>query len=449
VDAVSSFESLSLVLDTVPWWKIVSTPLLAAARGQWPAEVHVLVYVGLLLLASQLGGRVANYVRAPRILGYLVAGILVGPSVLGLFRAEVIAERLGLITDIALAVIAFSIGGSLGLRELKRLGKPILWITFIQALGAAVLVTAVLCLGLPWLAVADGSFWHVHFPLALVAGAISAATAPAAIMSIVHEYRSRGPLTTVLLGVVALDDALTIILYAVAITLAQSLCGDASLTSTSMLRSSTVHILSALAAGAVVGFSLKGLLGFFPSREAVLGVTLGAILLTAGAAVSLGGSALLACMMLGFVVVNYVKHHQPAFAVVENLEEPLFGLFFALAGAHLDFSVMHVAGGVALIMMLARFGGKLFGSYCGARISRAPVVVRRYLGLALLPQAGVTLGLALQAKGELAAHHLMGTIVSAVVAMVLLNELITPFAVRFALFRAGEARTRGGDTARG
>ncbi len=144
-------------------------------------------------------------------------------------------------------------------------------------------------------------------------------------------------------------------------------------------------------------------------------------------------------MMLGFVVINFVEHHEDIFSVVESLEEPIFGMFFVLAGAHLNLRVIETAGWMALLIIIGRFGGKLVGSWVGAQISQAPKVVKKYLGLALLPTAGVTVGLALEAKNILGETSLAEIMLSAVLGSVILNELLTPFLVRFSLFKAGEA----------
>jgi len=195
--------------------------------------------------------------------------------------------------------------------------------------------------------------------------------------------------------------------------------------------------------GSMLGFGLKHVVRFIPRREAMLAVSIGVIFLTSGLAISFESSPLLANMSLGFTVVNFVQHHDDLFSVVESLEEPIFGMFFTLAGAHLDLSVIETAGWLALIITFGRFAGKLIGTHIGARLSRAPEVVKHYLGFALLPTAGVTVGLALDAKDVIGQTPLTHVLVSAVLGSVILNELLTPFLVRFSLFQAGEATPSG------
>ena len=404
--------------------------------------IHPLVYIGLLLVLSYAGGKVANYFKAPRVTGYLVIGMLLSPSFLGLFHESLVKEELTIITDIALSIIAFSIGGSLSMIKLKRLGKHIFWITFTQAFGAFIFTTLMLSLFFYFihsLGAIQSSFWTLYFPMAFVIGAISAATAPAAIMAIVHEYRAKGPFTTILLGVIALDDALTILFAAFAFTMAQFFVNQEAASFTNLLLSPMFSILLSLVIGGVLGICLRKLIGFVLRKEAMLGVIVGAILLAGGLAISLKASHLLANMMLGFVVVNFVKHHEDLFVVVESIEEPIFGMFFMLAGAHMDFKVMQTAGLIALVIVLGRFSGKLLGSRFGAQISRAPEAVKKYLGMALLPKAGVTVGLVLAAGEVFGDTYLWEIMVNAVLGSVIINELMAPFFVRFALRRAGEA----------
>jgi Kef-type K+ transport system membrane component KefB len=400
------------------------------------------VYVGFLLFLSYLGGQIANALKTPRVVGYLIIGMLLSPSVSGLLQERMVKEELSLITDIALATIAFSIGGSLELPKLQRLGKQFFWITCTQGFGAFLLGTIVLAVCLPVLydsGTTAHAFWSVYFPVALVIGAICAATAPAAILAIVHEYRAQGTFTTMLLGVIALDDGLTIVLYAFASSIAHSLMQHENISLQNMLLMPSAAILLSLSLGGVVGAGLRKLIRFVSRREAMLGVMIGCIFVISGLAISLQVSPLLANMMFGFVVVNFVEHHEDLFAVVESIEEPIFGMFFTLAGAHLDLWRIQSAGWLALLITLGRFAGKLLGSRFGAHVSDAPESIKKYLGLALLPAAGVTVGLVLEAKDIFASISLGDVIVSGVLGSVMINALLAPFFVRYALFKAGEA----------
>ncbi len=409
---------------------------------EWLKTAHPLFFLGLLLLFSHVGGKLANALKAPRVTGYLVVGVLLSPSVLGLFHEKLVKEDLTLITDIALSIIAFSIGGALGWAKLKRLGKHILWITLAEASAAFFVVTVVLCLAfflLNGFTPLAPAFLTVYLPMALMIGALSSATAPAATLAIIHEYKAKGPLTAILLGVVALDDGLAIFFFAFAAAIAHSLVNHAAITWLSVLVSPLLSILVSLGIGGVVGILLHKLIRFVPRKKAMFGVMTGAVFLVGGLAISLKVSPLLANMMLGFVVTNFVARHEDLFAVVENIEEPIFGMFFTLAGANFDFRVIWAAGGLALLIILGRFAGKWLGCHFGARISGAPNVVQKYLSFAILPQAGVAVGLVLVAKEVFGATHQAEVMVNAVLGAVIINELLTPFSVRFALLKAGEA----------
>jgi Kef-type K+ transport system membrane component KefB len=353
-----------------------------------------------------------------------------------------VKEELTVITHIALGIIAFSIGGSLSLAKLKKLGKYIFWINVTEALGAFLFVTVILIMVFLWmyqLGLTSPPFWSTYFPMALVIGATCAATAPAGVLAIVHEYRAKGPFTTILLGVVALDDGVAIFLYAFAISIADSLVNHQSIAWYQLLLGSVFSITLSFLIGGILGLCLRELVRFVPRREAMLGVVIGLIFLTSGLAISFEVSPLLANMMLGFVVINFAEHHEDIFNVVESLEEPIFGMFFTLAGAHLDLGAIETAGWLALIITFGRFAGKLLGAHLGAQISQAQESVKKYLGFGLMPAAGVTVGLILNAREILGANPMSELMVSAVLGAVIINQLLSPPWVRFSLFRAGEA----------
>lgn len=402
-------------------------------------QSHPLLHIGLLLLCGYIGGKIANYLKAPRVSGYIVTGMLLSPSILGVFHEELVKSELTIITDMALGIIAFSIGGALELGRLKRLGRHIFWITPLQALAASLLTTAIIAIPFRLIHGPGIPFWNLYFPMAMIIGAISAATAPAATLAIIHEYKAKGPLTTILLGVVSLDDGLTILFYAIAIALARSLVTETPLSWHAVLVIPGLHVLVALALGGVIGLCMRGLIRFVPRREAMLGIMAGSIFLTSGLAITFHSSPLLANMVLGFMVVNFVRHGEDLFGVVETIEESLFMMFFTLAGAHLDLRVIQIAGWLAGLIVFARFSGKLIGTRLGAQISQAPKEVKRYLGLGLLPTAGVTVGLVLMAQNLFGPSQISEVMVSAVLGSVIINELLSPILVRHALLKSGEA----------
>jgi Kef-type K+ transport system membrane component KefB len=409
--------------------------------NDWLA-INILEALGIFFLCGYFGGRLANWLKFPRVTGYIVAGILLSPSISGIIPAALIRGKLSIITDIALAIIAYSIGGSLKLSRLKQLGKSIVWINVTESLGAFV-VTFVMMGSLgAWivkLILPSAPWLQVCLPLALIIGAVSAATAPAAVLAIVHEYQARGPLTTTLLGVVALDDGMAIILYAFASSIVGALT---RVQGTSMMYKMALEpllvIMGSALLGVVFGFFLTLLAAWVKKKGSLLVLILGNILLCTGIAVQLKLSPLLASMMLGFYVVNRAKQCDLLFQAVENIEETIFALFFTLAGAHFDVTVIKTAGIISLLIVVSRFAGKFMGVWLGADFSHAPVVVRKYLGYALLPTAGVTIGLILMAE-PLMEPRVAEIMVNAVLGAVIISELIAPPLVKFALTGAGEA----------
>ncbi|HEJ83716.1 MAG TPA: hypothetical protein ENO25_04030, partial [Desulfobacteraceae bacterium] len=228
-------------------------------------------------------------------------------------------------------------------------------------------------------------------------------------------------------------------LYAVAVGVAQSFVNFEAPSLMEYLLKPGVSVFISLALGSVMGCLVRLVARRAAGRDAMLGITMGAIFITGGLASSLEVHPLLANMMAGFVVVNFARHHQDIFAVVEQIEEPIFGIFFTLAGAHLDLKLIESAGLLSLAISIGRFAGKLLGSRLGAEISDAPPPVKRYLGYALLPTAGVAVGLVLEAQATFGAGEFTRIMVSGVLGSVIISEILTPFMMRHSLFKAGEA----------
>jgi len=404
---------------------------------------HPLLAVGILLILGWAGGRTANALGLPRVTGYLIAGLLLGPSLFHVLPHPLIEKKLSAITEMALSIIAYSIGGSLVYERLKRLGGNILWITGAQALGAFVVTTVLLLPLMPALTDVTGAesdFWRTYLPLALVIGAISVATAPGTVLAIISELKASGPFTTILLGVIAINDGLAIVFFALAEAGARALHNPLSPSWLSLLGGAGVEIFLSLALGLGAGLLLQLLARFIRRREAFLMVILGIIAGVSGLASQHQLSPLLANMVLGFFIVNRERGRHEFFSVVEQIEEPLYGLFFALAGAHLDIGNLKSAGLLAGAILLIRFLGKQIGAWAGARISQASAAVRKYLFLGLLPQAGVSIGLVLMAREIFPAPQVASILVNGVIGAVILSELIGPPLVKQALIKAGESR---------
>lgn len=401
--------------------------------------------IGIMIIAGFLGGVVMRKVNFPRVTGYIIVGILLSPSVLGYlgidFLSKAAVDNLDIITNVALGIVAYSIGNSLRIDSIRKLGKSIAWITPLQSVGAWLLVTLVITLIFPFiLSFPRETFSQFYFPIAFILGAIASATAPALTLAMVHECKARGPLTTTLLAVVAIDDAIAVIAFAIALGVAQPLVsGGGAVSYYQMLAVPALEILQSIGIGTAFGFLLVRIANLVKTRRLVLVVVVGVILACIGVSNILGVSLIMANMAIGFVVVNRGRKDEP-YPVIEGIEDVIFTVFFVLAGMNFDIGVMKTAGILAISLFAIRFAGKYFGARLGAKIARAPEAVRKYIGFTLLPQAGVAIGLALIAKSAFPNFPVLGDILlNAVLASVIISEIVSPPLVRYGLFKSGEA----------
>ena len=406
-------------------------------------EMNPILAVGILIIIGYLGGMAAKKVKFPRISGYIFIGMLLGVSFLNIISQEVIHGGLNIITDITLGIIAYLVGGSLSLDSLRRVRKDIAWISLLEALGAWIFVTFIILLIGPIIVklnIEKILFSQTYLPMALILGAVSLATAPAATIAIIREYKSRGPLTTILMGVVTLDDAYAIIGTAIALSIAGAcIIGIESFSVYQLVITPLFEIIGSVVVGAIFAVALMGMSRFAPNKQALLAIVFGMIMLSAGIAKLFRFSPLLVNIVMGFLIVNRMSYNKDMFLVIDDIEDVIFAAFFTLAGAHLNLAIMRVAWTLSLLIIIWRFSGKLVGARLGAFISGAPSQVRKYLGFGLLPKAGVTLGLILLAIENPAFQSFGEVMVNGVLGSVVINELIAPPLVKFAIFKAGEA----------
>lgn len=398
--------------------------------------LHPLFILGLVLVVGFFVGRAANFFRLPRISGYIVTGLFFSPSISGIVAQEQLDTLFNFTSEIALAFIAYSVGGSLLMSRVRGLGKKILWINLTEGTGAFFCVClAVYAIGgiLPPLNGADAK---TFFSVILILGGISVATAPAATMAVVHELRARGPLTTTLLGVVALDDALSLIIFSGAITVANLLLLGSM--DNSMIWQGVLTIIGTVVVGLVSGLVFSLFLDPGKRPETNFMLSLGAIFLVSGLSSDLGFSPLLANMVMGFVVINRVRQADDLFHQLDIIEEAIFCLFFTLAAAHFDTGAFATSSLLGIVLLVGRFIGKLGGTIVGGRISKAPPLIYRNLGITLLPQAGLSLCLIFLAKPILTAD-IFDVLLNAMLVSVIINEIISPPLVKWAITRAGES----------
>jgi len=388
--------------------------------------VETILSFAAILLLGLLAARILRQIKFPAVTAYLLLGILIGPEVLGLVARPILGAS-GSISNIVLSFVAFSLGQNFSRENFSRIGKPVLWISLLAAIGAWLLVTFS-CLYL----------LRQSLPVSLLFGAIASATAPAATVMVVRESGAKGTFTDTLLGVVAIDDAWCLIIFAISLALAKGSThsgGDGFHLSAAFARS-LLEIGGALGLGTLMALIFTYFSRHLRSPGDLLIYTLGFILLNTGLAIYFHLSVLLASMFLGMMLVNINKTSFRFFDIVRTVDSPLYLAFFVLAGASLEIHLLAKLGLLSLTYFIFRVLGKVGGASLGGWISRAASPVKKYLGFALVPQAGVALGVALIAKAEF--PPMGGMIFTTIVATTILYEIIGPFFTQWALHKAGE-----------
>ncbi|MBR0226925.1 MAG: cation:proton antiporter [Clostridia bacterium] len=384
--------------------------------------MNILLLIGIAMAAGLLVSRGARAVKLPNVTAFLVAGLIIGPCVAGIISKEQ-AESMGVISEAALGFIAYAIGGEFKLAYLKKIGKAPLTITVFQGLTTAICVDVGL--------IAFG----VDVPLALLLGAIALATAPAATLMVVRQYKAHGPVTQMLLPVVAMDDALGLMVFSISASVAQGMLGGA-VTVQSMVLTPILEIVGSIALGGALGWVLAFGARFFASRGNKLALSIALVLAGVGLCDMWNLSSLLVCMMIGAVMVNLSQQHEVLMEQCDRFTPPLFLLFFVLSGADLDLSVLPSVGLIGVGYLLLRSMGKWGGTMLGAVCVKADSNIKKYLGLTLLPQAGVAIGMASLVAAR---FPTLGSQVNTIVlAGVLVFELIGPVITKLALTKAGE-----------
>lgn len=388
--------------------------------------MNVLLALAIAFAMGLFFSRLIRYIHLPNVTAYLLAGLVVGPYVLNALTPEM-NTQLSIISDVALGFIAYSIGGEFKMSYLKEIGiKPII-ITIFEGCTASLLVFLVLFLiGQP-------------LPLCLALGAIAAATAPAATLMVIRQYKANGPVSKMLLPVVAMDDALGLILYAVMIALARTIERGEVLTVMTLVVKPLVEIVGSLALGVVIGLVLVYVLRFFHSRGNKLSLTIMVVFAAVGLSDMWGLSSLLVCMMVGATMVNLCRQSDTMLEQCDRFTPPLFLLFFVLSGANLDLAVLPTVGVVGIAYVLTRAVGKALGATIGAKLEKCDANIVKYLGFTLIPQAGVAIGMARMCQTSLPEY---GTVINAVVlAGTLIYELTGPVITKIALTKAGEIKS--------
>ncbi len=394
----------------------------------------IIINLGIIVLAGLIIGRLFEQVKIPAVTGYLVAGLILGP-ITGYFSVEEL-DSFSIVGDIALGFIAFQVGNELWFGKLKQSGMKIVIITVVQAL----ITTGV---------VIFATIWFVDISVALVLGAVAAATAPAPIMMIIKKYRTKGELTDTILPVVGLDDAVGVIMFGVLLSISVSLAstGGEAMSFLHMIAEPLIEIGLSIVLGVSIGFvsgkTVKYISHNSDRQEKNLNVIIITVLLTVGTAILTGASPILTPMIAGTVVTNLIN--KECYVLEEETIRffipPLMIAFFTIAGAQLDFKVVIAAGIVGVLYIVGRGFGKFFGAYLGCTIVKASPKVKKYLGVSLLPQSGVAIGLSVAAYSELYVVNVgyADLVKNVILASVLFFALTGPVLVKIALTASGEA----------
>lgn len=397
-------------------------------------QLNILLLLGLALFGGVLGGRLFQKLHIPQVVGYIVIGIIIGESFLKIIGHDTVVA-LQPFNYFALGLIGFMIGGELKKEVFAKYGRQFFKILFFEGITAFLAVSIFIGM-LGTLLFGD---WKFAWALGLLLGAIASATAPATTTIVLREYKTRGPLTRTILGIVALDDALALLLFAVASSIASSLTGRLQQGILKAFVTPIYEIGMAICIGLVAGIVLNKIFKKYSEKERLLAFSVGAVLFVTGLALLIHVDMLLAAMTLGVVVANFApRKSQDAFKLVEGFTPPIHVIFFVLVGA--KFNIHHMTLPIILlatVYLIARSAGKAIGASLGARISGAAKSVQKYLPLCLFSQAGVAIGLSI-----LASHYFPGRIGNIIVIIVtataLILEIIGPALVKIAVTKAGE-----------
>ena len=383
----------------------------------------IITTLGALLLLGLVGDLLSRALPLPRVTLLVLTGIVIGPPGLALLPGEA-TDWYPLISDLALLMVGFLLGGKLSRETLADVGPQVLTISAFEVVGVSLAVFTGLVLT------------GVQLEVALLLAGIAPASAPAAVISVTEQLGARGRYTDTLLGIVALDDAWGLVVFSLLLATAQALGGGGGAVDALVHggRELGVSLLIGLAVGVPAAFLTGRLRPGEPTQAEALGV----VLLAGGVALWLEASFLLTAMVVGVVVVNLAAHHERPFREIAHVEWPFMVLFFILAGASLEVGALQAIGWIGLVYIALRAGGLVVGAYLGGVVGGAEPRIRRWMGLAIMPQAGVALGMALVAGN--AFPELRDTILPLVIGSTVVFELAGPAFTRLAIIRAGEAR---------
>lgn len=393
-----------------------------------PDEAQIILTLAVMLFAGFGMTRLTKRLHLPHVTGYILAGVVLGPYVLHIVPTH-LTDKMGFVTDMALAFIAFGVGRYFKLSKLKEGGWQVLVLTASEALVAALAVTLTMAL-----------IFRLPLPFCLLLGAIGSATAPASTLMTIRQLKARGPFVNTVLEVVALDDAVSLMAFSLCAAAASALLGDGQITAADLGLPLVWNLLSLLA-GAGAGVVLHRLVDHRRNNDHALDLMIATILAITGLCVALDISPLLSCMALGMTYIN-VGGTEATFDRVSQATPPILMCFFLLAGIRLDLTALPTAGLAGIVYFFVRILGKYLGAWAGAKATGLAPEIQKYLGLALIPQAGVSIGLA--ALGERILPPDTGALLSTIIlSSGVLYELVGPACAKLSLKLSGSVPQRG------
>jgi len=403
--------------------------------------MNSILVIGIGLFIGFVLGQEFQRFKLPKILGYLIAGVILNPKICP-FVPQDITQKTDVIETIAIAFITFSIGGSIVFSKIKKLGKGIAYITISEAEVTFLFIVAGFLAIFPFfIHIPEASWFATFIPVSLLLGCIGSPTDPSVALAVTHQYKAKGEVSTTMLSVAAFDDVLGIINYSVAIVIARAIISKQTFSVSKTFFAPLLIILGSIVLGTVMGFVFNLITRRLQKQtEGVFFVLILSFLaLCWGLATLVGAEQILSVMIMGIIVANFNRHSEKIFPMLERYsEELIFLLFFILSGLHLDFGMLSTTFVLLIFFVIFRIAGKFVGTMLGATIAKSPPNVKKYTASGLIPFGGIVIGLALLMQQDPAFQKIANFLVSTVVAATIINEFIGPIFVKKALKKAGE-----------
>lgn len=386
--------------------------------------LHYLAPVGAVMLLGLLGGKAARFLHLPKVTGYLLTGIIIGPSVLHLVTHEIV-ESLSIINDLALGLIMFALGGVFEIHHIQSVGKKVLWLTFMQSIAVVVLTTGGLLL------------IGMHFAPAILLGTIAIATAPAAPLLVIREYDAKGEFTDTMITVIAISNIVCILAFQLAFSMVQMTTAGSSLMQA--IASPIYELGGSLIIGFVLGFIISKWEAHIDDQAELLMIIVAGVILVAGLAHTFGLQPLFATLIMGAVTTNLSLMHRLVYIELRQIEQPLYIAFFVLAGASLHMEYLPGLGMAGIVYLIMRVAGKIIGTWAACRWVEVSDSIKKYHGVGMIVQAGVAIGL-INMVADVSTE--LGNIVTPIIlATVLIYETVGPPVIRYVLIKAGDVNT--------